>query len=270
MFNKIKYTLVPENLLEDGLLESAIVLTEMTNIESPIILFNDSMDLGLDSVYEDEGIPSEDVRYIEADTLDKVLEQECKNDNYGNCIILNGFDITLDDIRNKYSALSTKSGKIFSINVITQKRKYTNFSVSVPSNVNDMYSEVEWREYKDDIQAQFDESLEDDTEEYKINADNHIDITVDEFLDILGIKGEKAEINKNENKVIPFYSNEPKNKFNMEDADTIYSYENCQGYTEIGMNKDNLILGNETGDIVVPLNHIDFIIDTLEKLKYNK
>jgi hypothetical protein len=55
MAAKIKYTIVPRDILEDAIYESGVALTENALVIEPIIVFNSTMDIGIEQdIYNNE------------------------------------------------------------------------------------------------------------------------------------------------------------------------------------------------------------------------
>ena len=128
MAAKIKYTIVPRDILEDAIYESGVALTENALVIEPIIVFNSTMDIGIEQDIYNNEIPESNTRFSTEKSLYNVLQEE-NEDEYCNTIIINGFNIDLNFVREKIAPLSKKSDKIFSINVISDKRKFTNYTV---------------------------------------------------------------------------------------------------------------------------------------------
>lgn len=270
MSSKIKYTVVPENVLEDALYESGVILTDAEIVISPLILFNDTMDLGLNDIYEEEiGISEDDIKYIDEDELMNCIN-EYKDEDFGNCVILNGFELSLDYVREQLLKISNEFGILFSINIPTTSRKYTSFTVYIDATKT--YSDKEWDEYKKKYEKLLEESKEEDVEENKILTIEEFEdegpVSLDDFLfEILGIEKEEVEeirreINEDKTKILP----KPRNNKNYQS----YAFEDENSMIVIDKDNGILTIATEDGEVKIPDKHTDFIIDTLEKLKYNK
>lgn len=272
MSSKIKYTIVPENVLEDALFESGAILTSDEIVISPLVLFNDTMDLGLNDIYEEEtGIEEEYIKYIDEDELMNCIN-EYKDEDYGNCIILNGFDLSLDYVRDHLLKISEEFDILFSINIPTTERKYTSFTAYI--DATKIYSDKEWEDYKNKYKKLLEKSKKEDVESNKIlPIDDFEDgelIPVDDFLfRILGMEKEEIDEIKKElegesaqEKKLPT----PKNHKNYQS----YAFEDEDSMIVIEKDDSVITIATDDGTVRVPEKHIDFVIDTLEKFKYNK
>jgi hypothetical protein len=76
MSAKIKYTIVPKNILEDAIYESGIALTENAIVIEPIIIFNSNMDLGIEQDIYNNEIPESNIRFTSEKDLYKTLLEE--------------------------------------------------------------------------------------------------------------------------------------------------------------------------------------------------
>lgn len=273
MYKQIKYTLVPDALLDDALYESATILTDRFLILSPLVLFNDTLELGLDAIYEDV-IDEEDIKYIDEKELISEIQAYIEED-YGNCIILNGFDISLDFVKEKLIKLSRDNNIIFSINNITDERKYTSFSMYV--NTENEITDEEWKEYVDKFEKEKNKSKDNDTIDNKIKIVNLNEMTDEEYEEYIAKELFPFDLFKfNEDNKKDKDKEEEKNTF----KDAIVKPKNNSGYKSyafededsmivIDHNKGKITIATDEGMVKIPEKHIDFIIDILNKFKYN-
>lgn len=290
MAAKIKYTIVPVDILEDAIYESGVALTENAMVIEPIIIFNSTMDLGIEQDIYNNEIPESNTRFSTEKDLYKILLEE-NEDEFCNTIIINGFNIDLNFVREKIAPLSKKSDKIFSINVLSDKRKFTNYTVYLNNTLLEDYSDEEWKEYITDFYKEFDVSLAQDKEEYSLSKEKYraAEEKINDFLNkLLGLDQEQAaesakkekkeefeeekevEISEERDKYLVDSSKDKpviKAKSNEErDHYESYTYEDNDGLVCVSIDGDCLIIANEDDEILFDKKYIDQIIEFLSRL----
>lgn len=290
MAAKIKYTIVPRDILEDAIYESGVALTENAMVIEPIIIFNSTMDLGIEQDIYNNEIPESNTRFSTEKDLYKILLEE-NEDEFCNTIIINGFNIDLNFVREKIAPLSKKSDKIFSINVLSDKRKFTNYTVYLNNTLLEDYSDEEWKEYITDFYKEFDVSLAQDKEEYSLSKEKYraAEEKINDFLNkLLGLDQEQAtesakkekkeefeeekevEISEERDKYLVDSSKDKpviKAKSNDErDHYESYTYEDNDGLVCVSIDGDCLIIANEDDEILFDKKYIDQIIEFLSRL----
>lgn len=300
MSAKIKYTIVPKNILEDAIYESGIALTENAIVIEPIIIFNSTMDLGIEQDIYNNEIPESNTRFSAEKDLYKMLLEENESE-LCNTIIINGFNIDLNFVREKIAPLSKKSGKIFSINVISDKRKYTNYTVYLNNTLKEDYTDEQWKEYINDYFKEFEISLEQDKEEHSLSKEKYraAEEKINDFLNkLLGLEnGEENFANllkdskdKQNDSVVVEFSDE-RGKYLVDSSATptkeldkdkpqevnevpaelsenfeSYTYEDKDGIVNVSIDGDCLIIANEDEEILFHKKYIDHLIDFLSRL----
>ena len=302
MSAKIKYTIVPKNILEDAIYESGIALTENAIVIEPIIIFNSNMDLGIEQDIYNNEIPESNIRFTSEKDLYKTLLEENEAE-LCNTIIINGFNIDLNFVREKIAPLSKKSDKIFSINVISDKRKFTNYTVYLSNTLKEGYTDEQWKEYINDYFKEFEVSLAQDKEEHSLSKEKYraAEEKINDFLNkLLGLeKGEsftdllKDSKDKQDDSVVVEFSDErgkylvdssvPKASLNDENKISAkkepeevpvelnenyesYTYEDNDGIVNVSIDGDCLIIANEDDEILFHKKYIDHLIDFLSRL----
>lgn len=289
MAAKIKYTIVPRDILEDAIYESGVALTENAMVIEPIIIFNSTMDLGIEQDIYNNEIPESNTRFSTEKDLYKILLEE-NEDEFCNTIIINGFNIDLNFVREKIAPLSKKSDKIFSINVLSDKRKFTNYTVYLNNTLLEDYSDEEWKEYITDFYKEFDVSLAQDKEEYSLSKEKYraAEEKINDFLNkLLGIDQEqssvpakkekkeeldediKVEISEERGKyLVDSSKDKPVIKAKSEEREHYesYTYEDNDGLVCISLDGDCLIIANEDDEILFDKKYIDQIIEFLSRL----
>lgn len=276
--SRIKYTIVPKENIEASIFESGVRLSETDLIIDPIVVFNANMELGIETEIYGNDISNDNFRFTKESNLLNILT-EVNDAEMTNTIIVNGFDIDLDYVHKHITKLANKSDKIYSINVISDKRKYTNFTINLDSEENIRMTDEEWEQFKIDFEENFKESLSQDVESNKLSRSTEdAEKAVEELLKaVLGVTDEDIEkdedgmltIELKENKpaVLPapkkIIDVKPTTKTDYES----YSYANNDGMVTIEQEDGMLIFMDEENEIVVPVEFKDFIIETLKKLK---
>lgn len=276
--SRIKYTIVPKENIEASIFESGVRLSETDLIIDPIVVFNANMELGIETEIYGNDISNDNFRFTKESNLLNILT-EVNDAEMTNTIIVNGFDIDLDYVHKHITKLANKSDKIYSINVISDKRKYTNFTINLDSEENIRMTDEEWEQFKTDFEENFKESLSQDVESNKLSRSTEdTEKAVEELLKaVLGVTDEDIEkdedgmltIELKENKpaVLPapkkIIDVKPTTKTDYES----YSYANNDGMVTIEQEDGMLIFMDEENEIVVPVEFKDFIIETLKKLK---
>lgn len=276
--SRIKYTIVPKENIEASIFESGVRLSETDLIIDPIVVFNANMELGIETEIYGNDISNDNFRFTKESNLLNILT-EVNDAEMTNTIIVNGFDIDLDYIHKHITKLANKSDKIYSINVISDKRKYTNFTINLDSEENIRMTDEEWEQFKIDFEENFEESLSQDVESNKLSRSTEdTEKAVEELLKaVLGVTDDDIEkdedgmltIELKENKpaVLPapkkIIDVKPTTKTDYES----YSYANNDGMVTIEQEDGMLIFMDEENEIVVPVEFKDFIIETLKKLK---
>lgn len=276
--SRIKYTIVPKENIEASIFESGVRLSETDLIIDPIVVFNANMELGIETEIYGNDISNDNFRFTKESNLLNILT-EVNDAEMTNTIIVNGFDIDLDYIHKHITKLANKSDKIYSINVISDKRKYTNFTINLDSEENIRMTDEEWEQFKIDFEENFEESLSQDVESNKLSRSaEDTEKAVEELLKaVLGVTDDDIEkdedgmltIELKENK--PVALPEPKKIIDVKPITKTdyesYSYANNDGMVTIEQEDGMLIFMDEENEIVVPVEFKDFIIETLKKLK---
>lgn len=289
MAAKIKYTIVPRDILEDAIYESGVALTENAMVIEPIIIFNSTMDLGIEQDIYNNEIPESNTRFSTEKDLYKILLEE-NEDELCNTIIINGFNIDLNFVREKIAPLSKKSDKIFSINVLSDKRKFTNYTVYLNNTLLEDYSDDEWKEYITDFYKEFDVSLAQDKEEYSLSKEKYraAEEKINDFLNkLLGIDQEQSSVPAKKEKkeeldeeieveiseergryLVDSSKDKPAIKAKSEEREHYesYTYEDNDGLVCISLDGDCLIIANEDDEILFDKKYIDQIIEFLSRL----
>ena len=178
----IKYTIMPKNDEDDytqnfklSLREFAKSLEDKTLV-APLIIYNSDLDIPLDMEKEIEKY----VFYTDKDNLESLIKKQEVTDVF-RCLILHGFDIPLDEVRDIYCPISRKNEADICINVI-QELDYEGLSMKENltfylRNDLDNCSEEEWEEDK--------KSIEEDMDEYINEWLSYDDLSEEDMMELL-------------------------------------------------------------------------------------
>ena len=178
----IKYTIMPKNEDDDysqnfklSLREFAKSLEDKTLV-APLIIYNSDLDIPLDMEKEIEKY----VFYSDKDGLAGLIKKQETTD-YFRCLILHGFDISLDEVRNVYCPLSRRNEADVCVNVI-QDLDYEGLSFKENltfylRNDLDQCTDEEWEDDK--------KAIEDDMEEYINEWLQYDDLSEEDMMELL-------------------------------------------------------------------------------------
>lgn len=178
----IKYTIMPKNEDDDysqnfklSLREFAKALEDKTLV-APLIIYNSDLDIPLDMEQEIEKY----VFYSDKDGLAALIKKQETTD-YFRCLILHGFDISLDEVREIYCPLSRRNEADVCVNVIEDLDfEGFNFKENLTfylRNDLDNCTEEEWEEDK--------KAIEDDMEEYINEWLSYDDLSEEDMMELL-------------------------------------------------------------------------------------
>ena len=178
----IKYTIMPKNDEDDytqnfklSIREFAKSLEDKTLV-APLIIYNSDLDIPLDMEKEIEKY----VFYTDKDGLAALIKKQETTD-YFRCLILHGFDISLDEVRDIYCPLSRKNEADVCINVV-QELDYEGLSFKENltfylRNDLDQCTDEEWEEDK--------KAIEDDMDEYINEWLSYDDLSEEDMMELL-------------------------------------------------------------------------------------
>ena len=285
----IKYTIVPKNDKEDYDSNFKLSLTEFAKalegkaLLAPLILYNSDLDIPLDM---DESL-IDYIIYTDKDNILNVIKKQELTDVF-RTLVIHGFDVTLDEIREIYCPMSRRNQADICINTIQDLELDNNLTFYLYNDL-DLCSEDEWQETKDNLQQDMKEyieeykSYEDMTEEDLMNLlmffDTFDEINLrdesndDSLLSILENALKAKEEKKQEPKApIPFpvpsdlNTNSPKKEEEMEPMITVaYEYES---YISLNKLSDDLYtIQDDDYEVLLTADQIDFIMQAYNRIK---
>ena len=289
----IKYTIMPKNEDDDysqnfklSLREFAKSLEDKTLV-APLIIYNSDLDIPLDMEKEIEKY----VFYSDKDGLAGLIKKQETTD-YFRCLILHGFDISLDEIRNVYCPLSRRNEADVCVNVI-QDLDYEGLSFKENltfylRNDLDQCSDEEWEDDK--------KSIEEDMDEYINEWLSYDDLSEEDMMELLPYlmsgdldefdkkmaekrkkmptkKDDKADDDKTDNgKLLYIPLPEELLSKEKEQEQEIEKYISCvyECDTLIAISKideDVFLIENDNYEIEVDLDQMNFLIESFNRIK---
>lgn len=279
----IKYTIIPKNENDNYDKNFRLSLKEFAksldskSLIAPLIIYNSDLDIPMDMEEELE----EYCIYSNQDNLlDTIRNQE--NTDIFRCLIIHGFDIDLDDVRNVYCPISRKNEADVCINVIQESELGENLTFYLRNDL-DKCSDEEWEEDKkqieDDMQEYIDEYLAYD----ELSEEDMMDLLpfllsgdMDEFDKLMKDKKkekaeEKKEEKKEDNKIIsiplPKNFNEPEPCKEELDKRITCSYESDSLIALTKYDEDFYVIEDDDYEIALNLDQILFLIESFNRIK---
>ena len=288
----IKYTIVPKNDNDDYDSNFKLSLTEFAKaldgkaLLAPLILYNSDLDIPLDM---DETIEDYMI-YTDKDNLLSVIKRQETIDVFRS-LIIHGFDISLDEVRDIYCPLARRNQADVCINTIQELELDSNLTFYLYDDL-DKCSDEEW----DDTKMQLKQDMKDYIDEYKnfesLDEEELMDLlpfffddsneegSFEDFLDTISKaankkkKEEKKEEPKKEENtnIIPLPLPEDLNKLDdvKEEQQRMMTLSYDDGKNFIALNKlgdDLYTIEDEEGEVLLSAEQIDYIMYAYNKLK---
>lgn len=290
----IKYTIVPKNEEDDYDSNFKLSLTEFAKaldgkaLLAPLIIYNSDLDIPLDM---DESLEDYMV-YTDKDNLLSVIKRQETTDVF-RTLIIHGFDISLDEIREIYCPLARRNQADICINTIQELELDSNLTFYLYDDL-DKCDDEEW----DDTKEQLAQDMKDYIDEYK----NYESMDENELMDLLPFffndsmdydedslmncldeafkqkakeKKEKKEEKKEEESKAQVPIPLPKDTKKLDDIDEkeegrmiTLSYDN--GINFIALNKlgdDLYTIEDDEGEVLLSAEQIDYIMYAYNKIK---
>lgn len=288
----IKYTIVPKNDEDDYDSNFKLSLTEFAKaldgkaLLAPLIIYNSDLDIPLDM---DESLEDYMV-YTDKDNLLSVIKRQETTDAF-RTLIIHGFDISLDEIREIYCPLARRNQADICINTIQELELDSNLTFYLYDDL-DKCDDEEW----DDTKEQLAQDMKDYIDEYK----NYESMDENELMDLLPFffddsmdydgdsllssldeafkqkskeKKEKKEEKEEPKAQVPIPL--PKDTKKLDDIDEkeegrmiTLSYDN--GLSFIALNKlgdDLYTIEDDEGEVLLSAEQIDYIMYAYNKIK---
>jgi hypothetical protein len=285
----IKYTIVPKNDKDDYDSNFKLSLTEFAKaldgkaLLAPLIIYNSDLDIPLDM---DESLEDYMV-YTDKDNLLSVIKRQETTDVF-RTLIIHGFDISLDEIREIYCPLARRNQADICINTIQELELDSNLTFYLYDDL-DKCDDDEW----DDTKEQLAQDMKDYIDEYKnyesmdesdlmdllpFFFDDSMDYDGDSLLSSLDEAFKQKAKEKKEKKEEPKAQVPiplPKDTKKLDDIDEkeegrmiTLSYDN--GINFIALNKlgdDLYTIEDDEGEVLLSAEQIDYIMYAYNKIK---
>lgn len=293
----IKYTIMPKNEDDDysqnfklSIREFAKAMEDKTLV-APLIVYNSDLDIPLDMEKEIEKY----VFYSDKEGLAGLIKKQETTD-YFRCLILHGFDISLDEVRNIYCPLSRRNEADICINVI-ESLELEGFSFKENltfylRNDLDQCTEEEWEDDK--------KAIEDDMKEYINEWISYDDLSEEDMMELLpylmsgdldefdkkmaekrkkmpAIKDDKVDTGKvlyiplpeellSEDKKPEMKEPEPESDQEVEKyISCVYECDTLIAISKI--DEDVFLIENDNYEIEVDLDQMNFLIESFNRIK---
>lgn len=289
----IKYTLMPRNEHDDysknfqlSLREFAKSLEDKTLV-APLIIYNSDLDIPLDMEEEIEKY----CFYADKDNLEAMIKKQEATDVF-RCLILHGFDIELDEIRDIYCPISRKNEADICINVIRDLDFEENLTFYLRNDL-DKYSDEEWEADKKQIEDDMLDYIDDWMAYDKLSETDMMELLpflmtgdMDEFDRLMDEKKKKQskkdkkqddeKKNDLDNKIIhiPLPTDMNKSEQRLEEVDEeeyesviTCSYEHESLISLSKFDDDFYVIEDDDYEIALNLDQMLFLIESFNRIK---
>ena len=279
----IKYTIVPRNDKDDYDSNFRLSLTEFAKsldgkvLLAPLILYNSDLDIPMDM---DDSLEEYIIYTDEDNLLDTIRKQETLD--VFRSLVIHGFDVSLDDVRDVYCPLARRNQADICINTIQDLELDNNLTFYLYDDL-DQCPEEEWQETKDNLEQDMKDYIEeyraiedmDDDEIFDLLPLFFEDETIQSFKKIMDSKEEVKEEKKDEVPLkkdvmpIPLFdnikTNEPKQEERPKAITVSYEYD---GYIALNKLDDDLYtIEDDDYEVLMSAEQIDFIVQAYNRIK---
>ena len=294
----VKYTIMPKNDNEEyydfftkSIVEFAKALEEKTLV-APLIIYNSDLDIPL---IMDEKIEEYCVYTTKDDLLDVIRKKETLD--VFRTLIIHGFDIELDEVRDVYCNVSRRNKADICINTIKPIELDSSLTFYLYNDLDQMDDE-EWEE----VRAGLIEDMNDYIEEYNSYAEDFKifdDMTQDELLEFLPFfmndvndedindfyallnqkkkdmhkKAQEIKEQPKEEAAPPVALSLVKNDKDDIEPDPLANmisckYESSEGYVSINkLDEDLYSIEDDNYEVMLTADQIDFIVQQYNRIK---
>ena len=276
----VKYTLMPFNEEEDYEHFFSLSLRELAkntkdkSLLAPLIVYNSELDVPMDNDLEEYTV------YCNQEQILEVIKKQEVNDVF-RTLILHGFDISMDDMKETYIGIARRNNADLCINIIEDTGIDSNITLYIDASIeksDDKLWEMQKKEMNEEISSFIDnydnyESYDYTPEEIE-SVENFLEALFGDYnMDSLARKKDKAEKPKEEKKdtkVIPLLQDsENKSKeFELDEDSISYSFENNGDIVKVACVDKNLFIIEENDyEVALSLQQMEFIMECYEKIK---
>lgn len=276
----IKYTIIPANEKEDYESNFKLSLTEFAKavnndkaLVCPLIIYNSDLDISLNMDRSIEDF----IVYADKEELLNVIRKH-ENSDVIRSLIIHGFDISLDEIRDIYCPISRRNEADICINTIQEMELDSNLTFYLYNDLDDLDDE-EWAETKGTLE----EDMLNYIEEYKALGELEDDELFDMLPFLFGVDESEEiqrmidKIKEKENKdapakpLLPSLKDEdpkpvPTPKLNKKVITC--SYDDCDSYVAISKVDDDLFtIEDDDYEMILSADQIDFLVQQYNRIK---
>ena len=272
----VKYTLMPFNEEEDYEHFFSLSLREFAkntkdkSLLAPLIIYNSELDVPMDNDLEEYTV------YCNEEQILEVIKKQEINDVF-RTLILHGFDINMDDLKDIYIGIARRNNADLCINVIQDTGIDSNITLYIDSSIEQSQGKT-WELQKQEMYNEIDSFIDNydsyETYDYSpeeiASVENFLETLLGDYMDtpIPKKKENKKEEDKKEeqesNKIIPL--NQPKEKPEKEHTIS-FSFENDDDVIRISGTDDNLYVIEENDyEVVLSKAQMEFIIDSYHRI----
>ena len=270
----VKYTLMPFNEEEDYEHFFSLSLRELAkntkdkSLLAPLIVYNSELDVPMDNDLEEYTV------YCNEEQILEVIKKQEINDVF-RTLIIHGFDISMDDLKNIYIGIARRNNADLCINVIQDTGIDSNITLYIDSSIEKSEGKV-WELQKQEMYNEIDSFIDsyDSYESYESFDYSDVEC-VENFLEALFgdydleslAKKENKKENKDSNKVLSLNQPQDKEKEPEKEHTISFSFENDDDIVKISGTDDDLFVIEENDyEVVLTKQQMEFIIDSYHKI----
>ncbi len=285
----VKYTLMPFNDDEDYEHFFSLSLRELAkntkdkSLLAPLIVYNSELDVPMDNDLEEYTVYCNKSQILEV-----IKKQECTD--VFRTLILHGFEIDLDEMKNIYISIARRNQADLCINVIEDTGIDSNITLYIDSSIEKSDDKL-WATQKKEMENEIESFIENyDASDYDLYEYSSEDIeNVETFLETLfgdwggfnTSKPKKKEDKKEDksNKIISlpakadsFVSSsdlkDDKEDLKIEEDVIGFSFENNGDIVKVScIDKDLILIEENDYEVALNLTQMEFVMDCYKKIK---
>lgn len=273
----VKYTLMPLNEEDDYEHFFSLSLRELAkntkdkSLLAPLIVYNSELDVPMDNDLEEYTV------YCNEEQILEVIKKQEINDVF-RTLIIHGFDINMDDLKDIYIGIARRNNADLCINVIQDTGIDSNITLYIDSSIEKSEGKV-WELQKQEMYDEIDSFINnyDNYESYDYTPEEIEN--VENFLEALlggcGMdmfesnkpkkKEEKKESKAEDKKVIPLPAIQPEEK--IEEHTIAFSFENNDDVVRFSCTDEDLFVIEENDyEVVLNKQQMEFIMECYLKM----
>jgi hypothetical protein len=282
----IKYTLMPFNIDDDYEHFFSLSLRELAkntkdkSLLAPLIVYNSELDVPMDNDLEEYTVYCNQSQILEV-----IKKQECTD--VFRTLILHGFDIDLDEMKDVYIGIARRNNADLCINIIQDTGIDSNITLYIDSSIEKSEGKV-WELQKQEMYDEID-SFIDSYDSYDIYDYTPEEIeTVETLLEALmgndvsffdskskkkdkkeEPKEEKKEDNKPDLKLIPLHFQDVEHEdVDIEEEHIAYSFEQNDDVVKLAcIDKSLFVIEENDYEVALSFEQMEFIIESYNKIK---